>query len=53
MVTVQSLGPQDWNGKKLEELRVDSEDLEIDLFLDGKKLMRLVAPSSNAEIVRQ
>ena len=53
MVTVESLGQQDWNGKKLEELRVSSEDLEIDLFLDGKKLMRLVAPSSNAEVVRQ
>jgi hypothetical protein len=53
MVTVESLGQQDWNGKKLEELRVNSEDLEIDLFLDGKKLMRLVAPSSNAEVIRQ
>lgn len=53
MVTVQSLGQQEWNGKKLEELRVNSEDLEIDLFLDGKKLVRLVAPASNAEIIRQ
>jgi hypothetical protein len=48
-VTVESLGKQD----KLEELRVKTEDLEIDLFLDGQRLVRLVSPSANAEIVRE
>jgi hypothetical protein len=53
-VTIQSLGEQNSNsGKKLEELVVKTEDLEVDLFLDGERLMRIVAPSTNAEIVRQ
>jgi hypothetical protein len=51
-VTVDSLGKQDAGGKQLEELRVRTEDNEIDLYLDGQKLMRLVAPAANAEIVR-
>jgi hypothetical protein len=52
-VTVESLGSQDVDGKKLEELRVNTEDLEVDLYLDGPRLVRLVAPSNNAEIVRE
>ena len=53
-VTVESLGEQNSDsGKKLEELVVKTEDLEVDLFLDGERLMRIVAPSTNAEIVRQ
>ena len=52
-VTVDSLGQQDAGGKQLEELRVRTEDNEIDLYLDGQKLMRLVAPAANAEIVRE
>jgi hypothetical protein len=53
-VTVESLGEQNSNGgKKLEELVVKSQDLEVDLFLDGARLERIVAPSTNAEIVRQ
>ncbi|MFZ0738624.1 MAG: hypothetical protein WCA98_07885 [Candidatus Acidiferrales bacterium] len=54
-VTVESLGPSAVAGsEKLEELRVQTSDLEVDLYLDGKgRLMRLVAPSSNAEVVRE
>jgi len=53
-VTVESLGKQDGpGGAKLEQLRVKTEDLEIDLFLDGPRLVRLVSPSANAEIVRE
>ena len=48
-VTVESLGKQD----KLEELRVKTEDLEIDLYLDGTRLVRVVSSSANAEIVRE
>ncbi len=51
-VTVESAGSQDVNGKKLDELTVKTEDLEVDLFLDGERLVRIVAPGSNAEIVR-
>jgi hypothetical protein len=49
---VDSLGKQDVDGKKVEELRVKTEDNEIDLYLDGPKLMRLVAPAANAEVIR-
>ena len=52
-VTVDSMGRQESGGKQLEELRVRTEDNEIDLFLDGPKLMRLVAPSANAEVIRE
>jgi hypothetical protein len=53
-VAVESLGEQpSGGGKKLEELTVKTEDLEVDLFLDGGRLIRIVAPSNNAEIVRQ
>lgn len=52
-VTVESLGSQDLGGKKVEELRVQTEDLEVDLFLDGRRVVRIVAPASNAEIIRE
>ena len=52
-VTVDSLGKQDVGGAKVEELRVKTEDLELDLYLDGQKLVRIVAPSSSAEIIRE
>jgi hypothetical protein len=52
-VTVESLGAQDMDGKKLEELQVKTEDLEVDLYLDGDRLVRIVSPSTNAEIVRE
>jgi len=39
-------------GKKLEELQVKTEDLELDLYLDSDRLMRIVAPAANAEILR-
>jgi len=52
-VTVESLGKQEAGGGKLDELRVKTEDLEIDLFLDGQRLVRIVSPSANAEIIRE
>jgi hypothetical protein len=52
-VTVESLGPQEAGGKKLDELRVKTEDLELDLYLENQRLMRIDAPEANAEIVRQ
>jgi hypothetical protein len=52
-VTVESLGKQETNsGEKLEQLRVKTEDIEIDLFVDGQRLVRIVSPSANAEIIR-
>lgn len=52
-VTVESLGTQADGGSKLEQLRVRSEDLEVNLFLEGRKLVRIAVPSANAEIVRE
>jgi len=53
-VTVESLGKQDTGrGAKLEQLRVKTEDIEINLFLDGERLVRIVSPSANAEIIRE
>ncbi|HWG59921.1 MAG TPA: hypothetical protein VN661_12820 [Candidatus Acidoferrales bacterium] len=52
-VTVESLGAQDVNGKNLRELRVQTPDNEIDLYLDGAELVRIVAPAANAEITRE
>ncbi len=52
-VTLESLGVQAVGGSKLEELRVRSEDLEVNLFLDGRRLVRIAVPSANAEVVRE
>jgi hypothetical protein len=51
-VTVESLGKQESGGKQMEELRVKTDDLEIDLFLDHGHLMRIATPGNDAEIVR-
>jgi hypothetical protein len=53
-VTVESLGKQDssGSGKQMDELRVKTDDIEIDLFLEKGRLMRIAAPDSGAEIVR-
>jgi hypothetical protein len=52
-VTVESVGSQDTDGKKLDKLVVKTEDLEVDLYFDGDRLVRIVAPSTNAEIIRE
>lgn len=51
-VTVESLAePTDTT---LGELKVQTADLEVDLYVDAKgRLMRLMAPASNAEVVRK
>ncbi|MGH9574926.1 MAG: hypothetical protein ACRD40_15520 [Candidatus Acidiferrales bacterium] len=51
-ISVESLGKQDANGKQMDELRVKSDDLELNLFLDKGRLMRIDVPAGNAEIVR-
>jgi len=52
-ITVEALDPEDRGGKSLQRLKVRSQDLEIILYLDGKRLMRVAVPSANAEIVRE
>ena len=51
--TVESMGKQDSVGKGLEELRVRTEDNEIDLYLDAARLVRIAVPSANAEVIRE
>jgi hypothetical protein len=52
-VTAEALDPDNSTGKTLNRLRVRSQDLEITLYLDGSRLVRVSVPSANAEIVRQ
>ncbi|HEV2618024.1 MAG TPA: hypothetical protein VGU63_15610 [Candidatus Acidoferrales bacterium] len=52
-ITVEALDPAHRNGKNLQRLKVRSQDLEITLYLDGKRLVRVEVPSANAEIVRE
>jgi len=52
-ITVDSLGMQQVNGKKLEELNAKTEDLEVHLYLDNGRLIRIIAPSNNAEVIRE
>jgi hypothetical protein len=52
-VTVESLGQKDEGGKKFDELRVKTEDLELDLYLENQRLVRIDAPNANAEIIRE
>ncbi len=52
-VTVEALDPEDSGGKSLLRLRVHSQDLELTLYFDGSKLVRISVPSANAEITRE
>lgn len=52
-VTVEALDPDQSSGKSLDRLRVHSQDLEITLYFDGPRLVRVSVPSANAEIVRE
>ena len=52
-VTVESAGAKDVEGKKLDELQVKTEDLELDLYLENQRLVRIDAPNANAEIIRE
>ena len=52
-VTVESIAPTS-GSNAAEMLRVQTTDIEVDLSLDAKgRLMKLVAPASNAEVVRE
>jgi hypothetical protein len=52
-VTVESIAPTA-GSNAAEMLRVQTSDLEVDLSLDAKgRLVKLVAPASNAEVVRE
>ena len=52
-ITVESLGPQNVEGATLELLRVHSDDLSLDLLLDGRKLVRIISPSASAIVIRE
>jgi hypothetical protein len=52
-ITVVSVGKQDFNGKSCEQLAVKTEDLELDVYIDGPHLMGIVVPASGAQIVRE
>lgn len=52
-VTMEALDPEESGGKSLARLRVHSQDLELTLYFDGPRLVRISVPSANAEIVRE
>jgi hypothetical protein len=52
-VTVEWAGPRDLDGIKTDLLRVRSSDLEIELYVAERKLVRVVVPISKAEIRRE
>lgn len=52
-VTLEALDPDQSSGKSLDRLRVHSQDLELTLYFDGPRLVRISVPSANAEIVRE
>jgi len=52
-ISIESVGAQEVKGAKLEILRVKSPDLEIDLYLNGGRMVRITVPSANAEIIRE
>lgn len=52
-VTMEALDPEESGGKSLIRLRVHSQDLELTLYFDGPRLVRISVPSANAEIVRE
>jgi hypothetical protein len=51
--TAEWVGKEDSDGKSADKLRVKTEDNEIDVFVDGPRLVRISVPSANAEIVRE
>lgn len=52
-ITVDSAGTENVKGKTLEELTAKTEDLEVHLYLDNGRIVRITAPANNAEIDRE
>jgi len=52
-ITVESAGFEEIEGHKLDVLKVRTVDLEINLYLDGRRLVRIAAPASKAVVVRE
>lgn len=52
-VTLESKGAQMTEAGKLDLLRFESADLEVDLYFDGRKLKQIVVPTSKVNIVRE
>jgi len=53
-ITVESAGPATLDGAKYAQLVVHTPDLQVNVYLDAShRLMRLVVPSSKAEVRRQ
>jgi len=53
-IKLEAAGPQQVDGATLELLRVRTEDLEVQLYLDSShRLMRLAAPASKVVVTRE
>ena len=52
-ITAESTGSAKLDGKSYEGFRVNTSDLEVDLYLDsGHRLMRLEVPSAKVSVIR-
>lgn len=52
-VTVEALGEQNTDNGKLEQLRVRTPDLEIELYLSKSGMARIAVPAANVVVERQ
>ena len=53
-ITVESVGSVSAGGKSYEGLRVNTSDLQVDLFLDANhRLMRLEVPAAKVSVIRE
>lgn len=51
--TLESAGSQEVDGQKYDLLRMRTNDIEIFLFFDKQRLMRITVPGSNVIVVRE
>jgi hypothetical protein len=52
-ITLADQGAETVQGKKLRHLTATTPDLEIHLWLDADRLVRITVPSANVEVVRE
>ncbi|MGA8231465.1 MAG: hypothetical protein WB795_08290 [Candidatus Acidiferrales bacterium] len=52
-VTIEPLASPSAGNSSQQGLRVKTEDLEVDVFLEAGKLQRIAVPSASAEILRE
>lgn len=52
-ITVTDRGMENVQGKKLRHMTAGTPDLEVHLWLEGERLVRITVPSANVEVIRE